>query len=70
MGDWMGPIAGLDAVEKGKFLILPGPELRLFGRPANSQSLYRLSYPTSHIYKAKIYVASEPLWRRVQIPPP
>jgi hypothetical protein len=37
--------AGLDDVEKRKFLTLPGLELRPFGGPARSQSLYRLSYP-------------------------
>jgi hypothetical protein len=30
-----------------KFLTLPGLELRLLGRPAGSQSLYRLRYPGS-----------------------
>jgi hypothetical protein len=46
---WIGglvePRAGLDDVEKRKFLILPGLELRLLDRPARSQSLYRLRYP-------------------------
>jgi hypothetical protein len=37
--------AGLDVVEKIKFLTLPGLELRPVGRPARSQSLYRLRYP-------------------------
>jgi hypothetical protein len=41
---WVGPRAGLDAVEKRKFLTLPGLELRPLGRPARSQSLYRLHY--------------------------
>jgi hypothetical protein len=40
----MGPRAGLDDVVKRKFLTLPGFELRLLGRPARSQSLYRLRY--------------------------
>jgi hypothetical protein len=40
----VGPRAGLDDVEKIKFLTLPGLELRPLGRPARSQSLYRLSY--------------------------
>jgi hypothetical protein len=35
----MGPRAGLDNVEKRKFLTLPGLELRLLGLPARSQSL-------------------------------
>jgi hypothetical protein len=38
------PRAGLDVVEKRKFLTLPGLELRPLGRPAHSQSLYRLRY--------------------------
>jgi hypothetical protein len=37
--------AGLEKVEKRKFLNLRGLELRLFGRPARSQSLYRLRSP-------------------------
>jgi hypothetical protein len=41
------PRAGLDDLEKRKFLTLPGFELRPLGRPALSQSLYRLSYPGS-----------------------
>jgi hypothetical protein len=40
----VGPRAGLDGVEKIKFVTIPGPELRPLGRPARSQSLYRLRY--------------------------
>jgi hypothetical protein len=47
IGGWVGPRAGLDDVEKRKFLILPGLELRHIGHPARSQSLYRLRYPGS-----------------------
>jgi hypothetical protein len=39
----VGPRAGLENVEKRKFLILPGLELRLLRRAARSQSLYRLA---------------------------
>jgi hypothetical protein len=46
-GGWVGTRAGLDDAEKRKFLALPGLELRLLGRPARSQSLYRLRYPGS-----------------------
>jgi hypothetical protein len=46
----MDPRTGLDNVEKGKFLTLPGLEFRPFGRPARSQSLYRLFYPGSSQY--------------------
>jgi hypothetical protein len=42
IGDWVGPRAGLDDVEKRKFLTLAGLEFRPLGRPAPSQSLYRL----------------------------
>jgi hypothetical protein len=38
IGGWVGPIAGLDDMEKRKFLTLPGLELRPLGRPARSQS--------------------------------
>jgi hypothetical protein len=41
----VGPKTGLDEVEKRKFLTIPGLELRPLGRPARSQSLYRLRYP-------------------------
>jgi hypothetical protein len=43
----MGPRAGLDDVEKRKFLSLPGLEFRPLGHPARSQSLCRLRYPDS-----------------------
>jgi hypothetical protein len=39
--------AGLDDVQKRKFLTLPGLELRPLGRPTRSQSLYGLRYPGS-----------------------
>jgi hypothetical protein len=41
----VNPRAGLDDVEKRKFLPLPELEVRPLGRPARSQSLYRLVYP-------------------------
>jgi hypothetical protein len=44
IGCWLDPRAGLDDVEKRKFLTLPGLELRLLGRPARNQSLYRLRH--------------------------
>jgi hypothetical protein len=47
IGSWVDPRAGLDDVEKRKFLTLPGLELRPLDCPARSQSLYRLSYPGS-----------------------
>jgi hypothetical protein len=42
MGGWVDPRAGLDDVEKRKFLTLPGLEPRSLGRPARSQSLHSL----------------------------
>jgi hypothetical protein len=47
IGGWVNLRAGLDDVEKRKFLTLPGLELRPLGRPARSPSLYRLRYPGS-----------------------
>jgi hypothetical protein len=44
------PRAGLDDVEKRKFVTLRGLEFRPLGRQARSQSLYRLSYPGSLIF--------------------
>jgi hypothetical protein len=42
-----GPHRRLDDVEKRKFFTLPGLKLRPLGRPARSQSLYRIRYPTT-----------------------
>jgi hypothetical protein len=47
IGGWVGPRTGLDDMEKRKFLTLTVLELRSLGRPARSQSLYRLHYPGS-----------------------
>jgi hypothetical protein len=47
VGGWVDPTASMDNVENRKFLTLPGFELRPLGRPAGSQSLYRLRYPGS-----------------------
>jgi hypothetical protein len=44
----VGPRACLDDEEKRKFLTLPGLGLWPLGRPARSQSLYRLRYPGSY----------------------
>jgi hypothetical protein len=44
----MGLRTGLDDMEKRKFLPVLGHELRSLGRPACSQSLYRLSHPGSY----------------------
>jgi hypothetical protein len=47
--------AGLDDVEKRKFLTLPGLDLRLLDRPVRSPSLYRLLYPCSPKIMYKFY---------------
>jgi hypothetical protein len=49
IGGWVGPSAGVDYLEKRKFLTLSELELQPLGRPARSQSLYRLRYPGSRI---------------------
>jgi hypothetical protein len=36
IGGWVDPTAGLDDVEKRKFLVLPGLEIRPLGCPALS----------------------------------
>jgi hypothetical protein len=46
-GGWVGPRAGLNTETRGKILSpLPGIEPRSPGRPARSQTLYWLSYPS------------------------
>jgi hypothetical protein len=47
IGGWVDPTAGLDDMEKKKFLTLPGFELLPLGLPSRRQSLYRLRYPGS-----------------------
>jgi hypothetical protein len=42
IGGWVDPKIGLDEIENWKFLTLPGLEFRPLGRPARSQSLYRV----------------------------
>jgi hypothetical protein len=58
IGGWMDPRAGLDHVEKRKFLTLMGLELQHFDRPARSQSLSRLRYPGSYTDKGYILILS------------
>jgi hypothetical protein len=43
------PRASLDDLKR-KFLTLPGLELQPLGRPARSQSLYQLCYPSSPLH--------------------
>jgi hypothetical protein len=55
IGGGVDPRAGLDDLEKRKFLTLPGLELRPLGRPARSQSLYRLRYHGSYVNGGQCY---------------
>jgi hypothetical protein len=48
IGGWVDTRAGLDDVEKRKFLTLPELELRPLGHPSRSQPLYRLRNPGSY----------------------
>jgi hypothetical protein len=50
IGSWVDPRVTLDDVEKRKFFTLRGLKPRPLGRPARSQSLYRLSYPGSSLH--------------------
>jgi hypothetical protein len=70
------PTAGLDDVDKRKFLSLPGLELRTLGRSARSQLLYRLRYPGSIAWHRQECLASErisrcftrkAIWERVSL---
>jgi hypothetical protein len=56
IGGWVDSRAGLDDVEKRKFMTVPGLKLRHLCCPARSHSLYRLRYPAPEIatYVAKI----------------
>jgi hypothetical protein len=58
IGGWVGPRAGLDDMEKWKFLTLTGIELRHVGRPARTQSLYRLRCRGS---------SSLPIWINISV---
>jgi hypothetical protein len=51
IGGWVSRRAGLDDMEKRKFLPSQGLELRPLGCPARSQSLYRLLCPGSRVYE-------------------
>jgi hypothetical protein len=72
--DWVNSRAGLDGVEKRKFLALPGLKLRPLGRPARGQSLYRQRYPGSwklerisifsHLLCSYIYIVAYLLYAR------
>jgi hypothetical protein len=52
----MGPRAGLDDVDKRKFLILPGLELRILCRPANRYTDYAIPAYNLKYYISKYYL--------------
>jgi hypothetical protein len=58
---WLDLRAGLDDLEKRKFLTPPGLELQLLCRPARRQSLYRLSYPGSSFRGSKLNANGKPI---------
>jgi hypothetical protein len=67
IGGWLGPRAGLDDVGKGKLLALLGLELHPLGRPARSQSLYRLRLYNPHsTRKDRTWIACSLLAARVR----
>jgi hypothetical protein len=62
IGGWAGLRAGLDNVEKKKFLNLPGLEHPPLGRPAHRLSLYRLYYQGSSLFGTLLF-----FWREMFI---
>jgi hypothetical protein len=54
-GSWVDPTAGPDDKEKLKSLTISALELRSFGRPARSQSLYQLRYTPYDVWGNNIY---------------
>jgi hypothetical protein len=80
IGNWVDPRAGLDDMEKLKFLNLPGLELRPFGRGVRKLSLYLLDYQGSqysylHITRrlcecsvTETWLCKDALLRELQIP--
>jgi hypothetical protein len=49
IGGWVNPRAGLDDVEKRKFLTLSGLELRSHGRPASRYTDYAIPAPQAFV---------------------
>jgi hypothetical protein len=70
-GGRANPRAGLDNMEKLKFLTLPGLELRNLSLPARSQSLYRLRYCGSTTSWAatqtKYFYPCNRTWRPIEL---
>jgi hypothetical protein len=55
----VGPRAGLDDMEKGKFLTLPGLELLSFGPPAYSQLLSRLYKYCGETKNVSVHISNQ-----------
>jgi hypothetical protein len=60
---WLSPKTGLDDVERREIWPLSGLELRSFGRPARSLSLYRLHYPGSSMEQYEVWISFEKISR-------
>jgi hypothetical protein len=60
----VGPRAGLDDVERRKFLTLPGLEFQRLGRPARSQSIYQLRLQMRAVAVSMLnnYLTAEKEW--------
>jgi hypothetical protein len=50
IGDWLGPKAGFEDVEKKEFWSLPLLKICPLGRKVPIQTLYQRFYPGSYIY--------------------
>jgi hypothetical protein len=64
----VGPITGLDDVEKRTFLTLPGLELGPLSHPVCRQSLYRLRYPAPQLRTFQTFLSVELLCEGVDSP--
>jgi hypothetical protein len=58
LGVWVDTKAGLDEMDKSKFLALPGLKLRPLSHLAHSQLLYRLRFPLQFSYDATLTQAT------------
>jgi hypothetical protein len=64
IGGWVDASAGLDDMEKWKFLPPPGLKLRPLGRPARRQSLHRVRYPSSQQREKQCQYRNRPFGKR------
>jgi hypothetical protein len=63
----VGSRAGLDDVEKTKFLTLQLLELQSLGRLARRQSLHRLRYPSSSLEESSVSFLDSPFVKRTYL---